>query len=66
MLRLCAQRSIASLELAWLSKIGAEFSMMSSTWLMLVLKSPAIAWVESTSRCNAGPQPADRLSRLVE
>ena len=31
--------------------------MMSSTWLMLVLKSPTMAWVESTSRCNAGPRP---------
>ena len=57
MLRLCAHRSIALLEVAWLSKIGAEFWMMSSTWLMLVLKSPTIAWVESTSRCSAGPSP---------
>ena len=31
--------------------------MMSLISEMLVLKSPAIAWVESTSRCSAGPSP---------
>ena len=34
-----------------------ELSMMSLTWSMLVLKSPTIACVESTSRCSAGPSP---------
>ena len=55
--RLCDQRRIASPELTWLSRIGAEFSMMLLISEMLVLKLPAIAWVASTSRCNAGPSP---------
>ena len=57
MFRLCAQRSIASPESTWLSRIGAELAMMSLTSEMLVLKSPARACVESTSRCSAGPSP---------
>ena len=31
--------------------------MMSLMSLMLVLTSPTIAWVASTSRCSAGPSP---------
>ena len=31
--------------------------MMSLTLVMFVWKSPTIAWVESTSRCSAGPNP---------
>ncbi|PQM46461.1 hypothetical protein C1Y40_03370 [Mycobacterium talmoniae] len=57
MFRFAAQRWIASPDSAWLSKIGPELAMMSSISVMLVLKSPTIAWVESTNRCSDGPNP---------
>ncbi len=56
-LRFAAQRSIASPESTWLSRIGPTLSTMSLMSAMLVWKSPAIAWVESTRRCSAGPSP---------
>ena len=55
--RLAAHREMASPESTWLFRIGVELLMMSLTGPRLSLKSLAIAVVESTRRCNAGPRP---------
>ena len=53
-------------ELTWLSRTGPEFWMMSLMSVMLVLKSPTIAWVAVDQPLQGGTQPADGLCCLVE